>query len=199
MVKWVEQHKILGEIFGNRIHVELVRRSNEIFASFERENVLQNAHLDLLWKASMVIEHKTNLKNRNINETQNFRVCEFFIFKIKQNTKKQTPDETMVRTVYDVFRNIGTCLSTEHLDFVMNRIDEIPIAQLNVDLLALTFKLLESAFITSDYEEDGKYIGLQTLWKVVVSSTNEVIKKKRKMKHEREIMEMFVLFCLGIG
>lgn len=55
MVEWLNNHKIMEQIYVQSIHQEMLKRAVDIAKFFAIQNQIQNHHIDLMWSATIVI------------------------------------------------------------------------------------------------------------------------------------------------
>ncbi|KAH3743698.1 Ubiquitin carboxyl-terminal hydrolase 34 [Pelomyxa schiedti] len=53
LIEWLEQVQIVETLFGPAMHVELIRRSADIFVFLAQEHRLTRKHLEIIWNASV--------------------------------------------------------------------------------------------------------------------------------------------------
>jgi len=54
LLDWLAHHKIVENLFGDSMHSELVKRSNDIFKFLAKKDRFTLEHIDLLWNATRV-------------------------------------------------------------------------------------------------------------------------------------------------
>lgn len=54
MVEWLNNQKIMEQIYVHSIHQELLKRAVDIAKFFAIQNQIQNHHIDLMWSATIV-------------------------------------------------------------------------------------------------------------------------------------------------
>ena len=147
LVNWVSKNRILEDIFGDRIHREIVSRSPLLVIAMVQANLLNSEDLDMIWKAAIgqepvlvdeiyvllatvtphlpnkLILHLINLaKDRlddgNISET----VC--FIEKVASRhldivlTRNTTVTEAMLQVLWETLKKLPSSSSQTHTNLV---------------------------------------------------------------------------------
>ena len=53
LIHWIQQNKIINELFGEKMHHELLKRSNEIFKFLVIHDTMEKEYLDALWNSCL--------------------------------------------------------------------------------------------------------------------------------------------------
>ena len=53
LLSWIQENKIVDELFGEKMHQELLKRSNDLFRFITSNGKLTTEHLDALWGSCM--------------------------------------------------------------------------------------------------------------------------------------------------
>lgn len=105
LIKWIQNHEIVAEIFGPNGHYQLVQRSGEILKLLATENALRPSDLNHVWMSS------------------------------------QRNDEDMRKTIYSVLIEINSVLKSDALDFLVQKISELPTNKILKEEINLMYEL----------------------------------------------------------
>lgn len=105
LVKWLQTHDIISEIFGLNSHYQLVQRTAEILKLLANESALTTDHLLKIWLAS------------------------------------QRNDEDLRKSVYKVFTEISITLKSDSLEFIVDKVSELPSSKIQKEEIELIYEL----------------------------------------------------------
>jgi hypothetical protein len=54
MIKWLNEFKIIEELFALNPHTELIKRSSKILIFLAKKKALTNEYIDIIWNATVV-------------------------------------------------------------------------------------------------------------------------------------------------
>ncbi len=60
MISWLQENKIIHELFALNPHIELIKRSKKILIFLAHKQALTEEYIDTIWQATVVSKHSSS-------------------------------------------------------------------------------------------------------------------------------------------